>query len=133
MRWLLALYLAVLLCGCGGPEQSTPKVSGAGQPNSLIAEPRETSRFHRGWDLSSPLKGPRYEKEPRYALMVFGEKREQRVWMVLDGTALYVDCNANGDLTELEMTNLLTSEEHLAVLKSLKADIQQHRTNVLER
>jgi arylsulfatase A-like enzyme len=32
-----------------------------------------------------------------------------------------------------EMTNLLTSEEHQAVLKSLRAEIAQHRTNVLER
>ena len=32
-----------------------------------------------------------------------------------------------------EMTNLLTSEEHLAVLKSLKAEIEQHRRTVLQR
>jgi arylsulfatase A-like enzyme len=37
------------------------------------------------------------------------------------------------DKDPIEMTNLLTSEEHLAVLKSLKAEIEQHRTNVLER
>lgn len=32
-----------------------------------------------------------------------------------------------------EMTNLLTSEDHLAVLKSLQAEIEQHRTNGLQR
>jgi RNA polymerase sigma factor (sigma-70 family) len=52
------------------------------------------------WDLTPPLKEPRYQKEPRYALLVFGAKREQRVWMVLDGATLYVDRNGNGDLTE---------------------------------
>jgi hypothetical protein len=33
-------------------------------------------------------------------LLAFGPNREVRVWMVLDGTTLYVDHNANGDLTE---------------------------------
>ena len=32
-----------------------------------------------------------------------------------------------------EMNNLLASEEHLAILKTLKAEIEQHRTNVLRR
>ena len=31
------------------------------------------------------------------------------------------------------MTNLMTSKEHQTVLKSLKAEIEQHRTNVLKR
>jgi hypothetical protein len=53
-----------------------------------------------GWDLTPPLKEPKYRNEPRYALLVFGPKREQRVWMVLDGSTLYVDRNANGDLTD---------------------------------
>jgi hypothetical protein len=52
------------------------------------------------WDLSPPTKEPKYQKEARYALLVFGVKREQRTWMVLDGTILYVDRNGNGDLTE---------------------------------
>jgi protocatechuate 3,4-dioxygenase beta subunit len=54
------------------------------------------------WDLTPPHKEPKYQHEPRYALLVFGPKREQRVWMVLDGGALYVDRNANGDLTEAD-------------------------------
>ncbi len=37
------------------------------------------------------------------------------------------------DKDPAEMTNLMTSEKHLAVLKSLKAEIEQHRANVLER
>ncbi len=62
-------------------------------------EPRGRGQF-RTWDLTPPAKEPKYDTEPRYALLAFGDKREQRVWMVLDGTTLYVDSNANGDLTE---------------------------------
>jgi hypothetical protein len=52
------------------------------------------------WDLTPPAREPKYQNEPRYALLVFGPKQEQRVWMVLDGTTLYVDRNATGDLTD---------------------------------
>jgi RNA polymerase sigma factor (sigma-70 family) len=58
------------------------------------------ARHAEAWDLTPPLKEPKYQNEPRYALLVFGPKKEQRVWMVLDGATLYVDRNANGDLTE---------------------------------
>jgi hypothetical protein len=37
---------------------------------------------------------------PRYCLLVFGPQAATRVWMVEDGDTLYVDRNANGDLTE---------------------------------
>ena len=44
---------------------------------------------------------PEYEsKVPTYCLMVFGEEATHRVWLVLDGDHLFVDRNANGDLTE---------------------------------
>ncbi len=46
------------------------------------------------------LKEPTYKATPRYALMVFGLQAETRVWMVEDGNVLYVDKNANGDLTD---------------------------------
>lgn len=46
-------------------------------------------------------KEPRYKtKTPRYCLLVFGPKADHRVWLVLDGSTLYVDRNGNGDLTE---------------------------------
>jgi hypothetical protein len=45
-------------------------------------------------------KEPAYQtKSPKYGLAVFGPKAEHRVWMVLDGDVLYVDRNADGDLT----------------------------------
>lgn len=45
-------------------------------------------------------KEPAYQKTPGYLLLVIGPKAQTRVWLVLDGEVLYVDRNANGDLTE---------------------------------
>jgi hypothetical protein len=45
-------------------------------------------------------KEPVYQGTPRYYLLVFGEEAKSSVWLVFDGTTLYVDRNANGDLTE---------------------------------
>lgn len=47
------------------------------------------------------LKKPTYEtKKQEYCLLVFGPEAKLRVWLVLDGNTLYVDRNANGDLTD---------------------------------
>jgi len=45
-------------------------------------------------------KEPKYEGKPTYCLLAFGPEADFRVWLVLDGTVLYVDRNGNGDLTE---------------------------------
>ncbi|MHB1424560.1 MAG: hypothetical protein ACYC3I_15425 [Gemmataceae bacterium] len=45
-------------------------------------------------------KEPAYKNKPKYCLLVFGEQAKTRVWLVQDGDVLYVDRNANGDLTE---------------------------------
>ncbi len=45
-------------------------------------------------------KEPTYESKPKYCLLVFGPEAKTRVWLVQDGLALFVDRNANGDLTE---------------------------------
>ena len=48
-------------------------------------------------------KEPAYVAQPRYALLVFGPRAEQRSWLVLDGhNVAYVDRNGNGDLTDVE-------------------------------
>lgn len=48
--------------------------------------------------LAPPLKEPPYQsKAPRYALLTFGR---DRVWVVLDGDALFADRNGDGDLTD---------------------------------
>lgn len=53
-------------------------------------------------ELRRPIrKEPTYAtKDPRYCLLVLGSACRMRVWLVLDGEALYVDRNGNGDLTE---------------------------------
>ncbi|HJT35149.1 MAG TPA: hypothetical protein VJ783_24195 [Pirellulales bacterium] len=46
-------------------------------------------------------KEPEYKTQtPAYCLAVFGRQAKLAVWLVLDGDALYVDRNGNGDLTE---------------------------------
>lgn len=46
-------------------------------------------------------KEPAYHtKSPRYCLLVFGPEAATRVWLVLDGDALYVDRDGDGDLTD---------------------------------
>jgi hypothetical protein len=45
-------------------------------------------------------KQPAYRTEPRYCLLLFGAEAKIRVWIVEDGRTLYVDRNANGDLTD---------------------------------
>jgi WD40 repeat protein len=45
-------------------------------------------------------KEPAYKGKPKYCLLVFGPEAKTRVWLVQDGDTLYVDRNANGDLTE---------------------------------
>jgi hypothetical protein len=48
--------------------------------------------------LAPPRKEPAYQsKAPRYALLTFGR---DRVWVVLDGDALFADRNGDGDLTD---------------------------------
>jgi hypothetical protein len=46
------------------------------------------------------LKEPQYKSPPRYALLVLGAKGSPVVWMIEDGNTLYVDKNANGDMTD---------------------------------
>jgi hypothetical protein len=46
------------------------------------------------------VKEPKYAASPRYALLVLGTGAESLVWLVEDGKSLYVDKNANGDLTD---------------------------------
>ena len=46
-------------------------------------------------------KEPVYQsKNPQYCLLAFGREAEIHVWLVIDGDALYVDRNGNGDLTD---------------------------------
>jgi hypothetical protein len=46
------------------------------------------------------VREPVYETgKPKYCLLVFGPQAKTRVWLVLDGKALYADLTGKGDLT----------------------------------
>jgi hypothetical protein len=45
-------------------------------------------------------KEPEYQSAPQYVLLVLGRNAQSKVWLVEDGKLLYVDKNANGDLTD---------------------------------
>jgi hypothetical protein len=71
-------------------------------------------------DLSSvdrSLREPPGLARPRYCLLVFGTKATTRVWLVEDGDSLYVDRNANGDITEPgEVVTAKLAEQHDRIL-----------------
>ena len=46
------------------------------------------------------VKEPVYRTAPKYYLLAFGRETKTSVWLVFDGTTLYVDRNADGDLTQ---------------------------------
>jgi hypothetical protein len=59
--------------------------------------------------------------KPRYCLLVFGPEAKTRVWLVEDGDTLYVDRNANGDLTDAgEAVALTKREEFITVAEDGK-------------
>src|SRR5215471_6218099 len=45
------------------------------------------------------VKEPKYQSTPKYSLIALGNG-EVKVWMIEDGKRLFVDKNANGDLTD---------------------------------
>ena len=45
-------------------------------------------------------KEPAYRGKPKYCLLVFGEQAATKIWLVDDGERIFVDRNADGDLTE---------------------------------
>lgn len=64
-------------------------------------------------------KEPAYQtKSPRYGLLVFGPEAKYRVWLVLDGDALYVDSNGDGDLTRAAKVNSKNGQFQIGPLTS---------------
>jgi len=46
------------------------------------------------------IKEPSYQSTPKYSLITLGNSGDVKVWMVEDGKRLFVDKNANGDMTD---------------------------------
>ena len=87
----IAVAISALLCTTPPPRLSSadaPDPNAAGAANVLDGIEKKI------------LKEPKYDASPRYALLVFGAKADSHVWLVEDGKTLYVDKNANGDLTD---------------------------------
>jgi len=63
---------------------------------------KEPELKKQAWNLAPPVKEPKYQHLPKYALLAFGPNQETRIWLVLDGETLYADYHGNGDLTAPE-------------------------------
>lgn len=102
---------------------------------ATLAAPVQASDL-RGIDRTI-AKEPAYpSKSPRYCLLVFGLEAKTRVWLVEDGDTLYVDRNANGDLTEKDEKIVLTdrSDSHGRFPPvEIKADGLTHSNLVVTR
>jgi hypothetical protein len=46
------------------------------------------------------IKEPVYRSTPKYSLITLGNNSDVKVWMIEDGKRLFVDKNANGDMTD---------------------------------
>jgi hypothetical protein len=85
------------------------------------------------------VKEPAYQtKNPRYCLLVFGPDARTRVWLVLDGTTLYVDKTGKGDLTgpEKRVKNVNPRNARVALFRTgpiIAADGKTRCPNLLVR
>ncbi len=87
-----ALLLAGLGVGLGGFRSNDATAQVSKEPKAKPSAPFEISR--------SIGKEPKYTGTPRYCLLALDADAKERVWLVHDGDALYVDRNGNGDLTD---------------------------------
>lgn len=60
---------------------------------------RDSTKRYSGLDRTLSQE-PTYQTSPKYCLMLLGKSGDVKVWMVEDGKRLFVDKNANGDLTD---------------------------------
>ncbi|HWB11328.1 MAG TPA: hypothetical protein VG826_19015 [Pirellulales bacterium] len=70
---------------------------------------------------------PTYQAQPKYCLLVFGRDAQHRVWLVHDGDTLYVDRNANGDLTEPAEKAKGGDDGRTFEVGELQADYRTHK------
>src|SRR6478735_8581875 len=66
-----------------------------------LAKEAATSTAESGNLSRALIKEPTYQSTPKYGLMLLeGSGGDVAVWMVEDGKRLFIDKNANGDLTD---------------------------------
>ena len=115
MKWKVLWMAALLAAGVVAP-----------QSRSWAAELEKIER--------TIAQEPEYQSDsPRYCLLVFGPQAETRVWLVVDGTTLYVDRDGDGDLTdEGEQVVRRKSGGFLARLLGLDAGSEQFSIGTIE-
>jgi hypothetical protein len=69
---------------------------------------------------------PVYQGAPKYCLLVFGKDARTRIWLVQDGTALYVDRQGNGDLTA-PGNKMTVNPQSFAIDRLVERDGTMHR------
>lgn len=101
-------FLAIPLASCqrltppAPSVDASPAAAGEGHGTKEL-KPSLPARTTDPAQLDPPIKEPAYQtKNPRYCLLAFGSAKEIRAWLVVDGKAVYLDHNGNGDLTEQE-------------------------------
>jgi len=76
---------------------------------------------------SSPQVEPEYlAKEPGYLLLAFGREPSIRVWVVADEESVYIDRNANGDLTETGEKVPVTKVQSLTSPNAVFAELRTY-------
>lgn len=108
-RCYAGLALAALLC------------------SSVQAADPDLSRVDRG-----VAREPDYRGSPRYCLLVFGPGADTRVWLVEDGETLYVDRNANGDITEAGESVAPSERRELKIIRDGKVVLYRQRAHSLD-
>lgn len=63
----------------------------------LLAQAADLSKIER-----TIKKEPAYKGKPKYGLLLFGREAKTKLWVILDGTDLYVDKNGDGSITAEE-------------------------------
>ena len=68
----------------------------------VLSQPHPVHASTNEWASTRqmPAKEPVYATTPKYCLLELGNKGDVKVWMVEDGRRLFIDKNANGDLTD---------------------------------
>ena len=117
---VLWLPVLLVLCAVTGCQKENPSNDSAFlDTNATKVELRDNA-----YSLTTE---PKYQGQPQFALMVFGEDAKEQKWLVLDGDTIYVDRNGNGDLTDademIKVDELATKQMTVAGDEYLRFDI----------
>lgn len=96
VAWFLCLALPFLAQGGAEKKAVRAGLGALAGGQEAAPEPIDFAKVDRTIGKLPELKSA----TPRYGLFLFGKQGEKRVWAVVDGDVLYLDRDADGDLTE---------------------------------